>query len=77
MTFRGFIKNGEVVVTGAERLPEGAAVRIDVVKPVARRVGKSKKSLLAKLGPVVGSAKGLPRDYAAKHDEYARRRKSR
>lgn len=68
MTFRGQIKNGEIVLEGKVALPEGAHVRVDVVRPVKKAV-KSKKTLLDRVKPFVGKAKGLP---AGLSDRYGR-----
>lgn len=73
MTFRGQIKNGEIVLDGKVALPEGAHVRVDIVR-VAKKTTKSKKTLLDRVKPFVGKAKGLPADLSDKHDEHARRR---
>ena len=75
MTFRGHIKNGEIVIEGASRFPEGTELRIDVVKkPASAKKKPTRKSVYERLERFVGAAKGLPKDLAEKHDKHAARR---
>ena len=68
MTYRGRIKNGVAVLEGNPHLPEGTAVRIEVVEPeLTTAEPRSLESLLA---PVVGKGVGLPADGATNHDHY-------
>ena len=36
MTYRGHVKNGQITLDGAARLPEGAAVNVEVIERSAR-----------------------------------------
>lgn len=71
MTYFGRIKRGVVVLDGGVRLPEGTAVTVDFVPPSSDGDDEPEHpTLLERLMPVVGAAKGLPSD-AAKHlDHY-------
>ena len=72
MTYRGKVKNGVVVLEGAQGPPEGTEVSVRVLK--SRRgtgPGKAKPlSLYERLKPVIGIADGLPRELARNHDHY-------
>ncbi len=69
MTYRGHVENGVVVLDESVTMPEGAAVQVDFL-------GESKESeetgttLLERLKPVVGAARGLPPDAALNVDHY-------
>ncbi len=71
MVYHGHIKNGQIVLDESVRLPEGAAVRVDVASN-----GEAVKSNgdAAPWGTVfadlVGKAEGLPSDMARNHDHY-------
>lgn len=75
MTYRGHVKNGVVVPEAGAELPEGAEVRIDVASE--KRVVEANDeeaanlpSLAERMKKVIGSAKGLPADFAINHDHY-------
>ena len=63
MTYKGHIKNGVVVLERPEALPEGTAVRVEVLRESDRALG-------ARLLKHAGKAKGLPKDLASNHDHY-------
>jgi hypothetical protein len=65
MTFRGYIRNGVVVVDGGVDLPEGAEVQ--VVLLAAADQGTTLGQRLMKYS---GKAEGLPADLARNHDHY-------
>ena len=64
MMFRGKVKGGVVVLEPGARLDEGADVVVEPVEPAPAR------SLADRLRPVIGIAKGLPKDLAENHDHY-------
>ena len=64
MTYRGKVKDGVVVLEPGARLDEGADVVVEQVESAPAR------SLADRLRPVIGIAKGLPRDLAENHDHY-------
>ena len=68
MTCKGRVAGGVVVLERAGLLPEGAEVKVQLVKQVRR--GKRKLSLSQKLLKWAGTAKGLPSDFARNHDHY-------
>lgn len=63
MTYRGYVKNGVVVLDSSIRLPEGVEVTVRVISP-------SRKTLAEQLGDLVGSVPDLAPDMAAQHDHY-------
>lgn len=71
MTYRGYVKNGVVVLDDAADLAEGTPVR---VQPVAKKAPRKKRAATTTLGErlmrFAGRAKGLPRDMARNHDHY-------
>ncbi|MBW3541068.1 MAG: hypothetical protein KY476_12435 [Planctomycetes bacterium] len=71
MTFHGHVENGVVVVDDSVQLPEGAAVRIEVVEaePAAETV-ETTEPLSEILLRYAGKAVGLPSDMARNHDHY-------
>jgi hypothetical protein len=66
MTFRGHIKNGTVVVDNPLELPDGTEVSI---APIGAEVPLP-PTWAEVLGDVIGSAPGLPDDFATNHDHY-------
>ena len=64
MTYRGKVKDGVVVLEPGARLDEGTDVVVEQVESAPAR------SLADRLKPVIGIAKGLPRDLAENHDHY-------
>ncbi|MFV1967793.1 MAG: hypothetical protein ACC628_20375 [Pirellulaceae bacterium] len=69
--YRGTIKNGVVVFNDHVELPDGAAVRIELIgsqhgdEPIAEKI-----TLYERLESVAGMAKGLAPDLAENHDHY-------
>lgn len=76
MTYQGRVCNGVVLLDDDARLPEGATVRVEVVES---RAGPEDAgpTLYEQLKPVIGIAKGLPRDMAENHDHYLHGRPKR
>jgi hypothetical protein len=70
MVYKGHVRNGRIELDEGAPLPEGAAVEVAVVSEISPTEGAAKRSLLERLGPFVGSAKGLPDDASVKVDHY-------
>lgn len=73
MEIRGHYKNGVVVLSRRTGLKEGTEVIVvpaKAAKPRSRSKKGKTQTLLERLAPVVGIAKGLPSDYAENHDHY-------
>lgn len=75
MTYQDHVRNGVVLLDGVE-LPEGAEVRVEVVKAGAEP-GDKGPTLYEQLSAVIGIAKGLPADMAENHDHYLHGRPKR
>ena len=71
MTYKGKVKDGVVVLEPGARLDEGAEVVVEPVKVAPSR------SLSERLRPLIGIAKGLPKDLAENHDHYLHGRPKR
>ncbi|MDY0165461.1 MAG: hypothetical protein RBS80_02900 [Thermoguttaceae bacterium] len=72
MVYRGYVKDGVVVVDPPNTLPEGAEVRMEVVpagagSPLPDEDGQTLGQRLMKYA---GRAVGLPEDAARNHDHY-------
>ena len=63
MTYRGKVKDGVIVLSEGQQLPEGTDVQ---VQPLPEGILRLRQTLLK----FAGSAKGLPRDAARNHDHY-------
>jgi hypothetical protein len=71
MTLQGHVKNGTIVFDPPVLLPEGAAVQVEVVaRPAENASPVRKRTLLERLGNVVGAIDDLPEDMARNHDHY-------
>ncbi len=80
MAFRGYIKNGRVVVNERIDLPSGTKVRVapdEADRPALvsrsrtrRSRRRSGETLYDRYHHLIGKARGLPRDFAAQHDHY-------
>ncbi len=66
MSFTGHVQNGGVVFDEPVPLPEGTVVQVEAIAP------PSKRSLLERLGDVVGKVEGLPADASQNVDHYLR-----
>jgi hypothetical protein len=67
MSLLGHVQNGVVVFDTPNALPEGTLVQVEVlVSPT----NPPKRSLLDRLGDVVGKAEGLPADASQNVDHY-------
>lgn len=85
MTYRGYVRNGEIVLDQPADLPDGTPVRIEPMrarsrrapaaepKPRGQRPARKRKgppTLYDRLRPFVGQAPGLPEDFSINHDHY-------
>ena len=59
MTYRGRVKGGVVVLDGNVKLPDGAAVEVNLP---SETTDCEAPTLLERLKPVIGKAQGLPPD---------------
>ena len=64
MTFRGHIKNGQVLLDEPARLPDGVEVSVAVIEPQP-----SSGTVWDKLRALAGTVEG-PVDWARNHDHY-------
>jgi hypothetical protein len=67
MTYRGRVKNGQILLDDPVVLPEGTEVRIEV----AQQPAGNGDELAAMLMRHAGNGRDLPTDLAAQHDHYA------
>jgi hypothetical protein len=52
MTYRGHVKNGQIMLDEPARLPEGAAVSVEVVEKKLRITRPEKRRHLTKFQPI-------------------------
>jgi hypothetical protein len=64
MTYRGYIKNGQITLEQPVQLPEGAQVAVEVLP--------QDESVLSKLAKLAVPG-GLPPDYSQQHDHYVKK----
>ena len=71
MTYRGYVKNGVVILEAPAELPDGTQVRVE---PVSAQKGDSGEedlpTLYERLEPFVGKVQGLPPDVSVNLDHY-------
>ncbi len=67
MSLTGHVQNGVVVFDTPNDLPEGTAVKVEAIEAPP---DMAKRSLLDRLGDVVGKVDGLPADAAQNVDHY-------
>lgn len=65
MTYRGRVRNGQIVLDEPGPLPEGARVNVEVLES-----SKEKPAIWSELLKLAGTAEGLPADMAEQHDHY-------
>ena len=70
MTYHAIVRNGTLVTDEPLELPEGTRVSIDLHSTVASDSDKEIPSLYDRLKSVIGTAEGLPPDFAENHDHY-------
>jgi len=64
MSFNGHVHNGVVVLDEAVSLPEGTTVEVAV------RTLPLQPTHFERFQEIIGTAMGLPEDFAANHDHY-------
>jgi hypothetical protein len=65
MTYRGHIRNGQIMLDDSVELPEGAEVHVNVLNPA-----DPPQTIWNKLLDLAGTVEGLPPDLAENHDHY-------
>ena len=70
MVYHGRVMNGRIILDGEARLPEGVAVRIDVIESSANGESGQRGSVWDRLLELSGKADGLPADYSEQIDHY-------
>jgi hypothetical protein len=65
MTYRGHVKDGQILLDEPVALPEGAEVQIELLKN-----GDGQPTIWKQLLDLAGTAEGLPVDMADNHDHY-------
>ncbi|HEX4053742.1 MAG TPA: hypothetical protein VHX86_05720 [Tepidisphaeraceae bacterium] len=65
MTYRGRVKNGLVTLDEPVELPEGVAVKVEVIEDA-----EGQPTIWNKLLELAGNVEGLPPDAARNHDHY-------
>jgi hypothetical protein len=72
MTYRGHIRNGWITLDNPTPLPEGAAVKVEVLGSGDNdQSGQARENLNALLRRHAGKGRDLPPDLATHHDHYA------
>lgn len=67
MLLTGHVENGVVVFDTPNALPDGTVVKVEAVEAPPKQV---KRSLLERLGEIVGKGEGLPADASQNVDHY-------
>ena len=70
MTYRGQVKNGQIVLDDNVVLPEGTAVIIESHSTTPPTAEPGTGTLFERFQNVIGVAKDLPPDFAEQHDHY-------
>lgn len=71
MTYPGHVKNGVVLLDNGASLPDGAEVRVELVRaPPAAPATKETPTLYESLEAFIGKAEGLPADMSVNLDHY-------
>ena len=72
MVVTGHIRNGRVELDDDVNVPEGTRVEVTIPMPTSTQeaIGEEIPSLLQRLKPIVGIAKGLPSDASDNVDHY-------
>jgi hypothetical protein len=72
MVYRGYVKNGVVVLEGSVALPEGLEVRVELPShaPAEATREENRQTLGQRLLKHAGKAVGLPVDAARNHDHH-------
>lgn len=67
MSLTGHVQNGVVVFDTPNALPDGTVVKVEAIEAPSK---PAKRSLMDRLGDIVGKAEGLPADAAQNVDHY-------
>jgi hypothetical protein len=72
MAYSGHVRNGVIVLDDAPALPDGAAVRVELVGPESPGTPTASQARTAgeRLMRYAGKAVGLPPDASSAHDTY-------
>lgn len=70
MVYKGRVVNGAIVLDERVTLPEGTAVRIELVETARSVDDESGPSFTERYASVIGKARSLPEDAAENHDHY-------
>jgi hypothetical protein len=68
MTYRGHIKNGQIMLDEPVELPEGGVVNVEIVDN-GSKISEGEPTIWAKLLELAGTIEG-PEDWAKNHDHY-------
>ncbi|MBI1321096.1 MAG: hypothetical protein GC168_19400 [Candidatus Hydrogenedens sp.] len=72
MTYKGYIRQGVIVLQEPAELREGAEVLIEILGDVPVAANDSAPTLAERLAGVIGQAQGMPENWSAEHDAYLR-----
>ena len=67
MTYRGHVKNGQILLDRPVPLPDGAEVSVEIVEAA----DEAPASVLSKVAALAVEG-GLPRDYSEQHEHYVK-----
>jgi hypothetical protein len=70
MTYRGQVKNGQIVLEDNVILPEGTAVTVQPEASTSPAAEPQGRTFFERFENVIGMAKDLPADFAEQHDHY-------
>ena len=71
MTYRGLVKEGQIVVEELIDLPDGTPVQIEIWEtPLQSEDEVNVPTLAERMSGIIGKAEGLPIDAAREHDHY-------
>ena len=72
MTYRGEVRNGAIVLDEPVSLPEGARVEVHLVgeRDEGSQEPTRRRTWAERFGPLIGSIRGLPPDFAENLDHY-------
>ena len=65
MTYRGHVKDGQILLDEPVALPEGAEVQVELLKN-----DDGQPTIWQQLLELAGTVEGLPADMAENHDHY-------
>lgn len=72
MTYHGHVRNGQISLDEPVALPEGTAVKVEILTDTDGRESQMEPAgLVDLLMRYAGKGRDLPSDLAARHDHYA------